>query len=479
MIDFREPQAAWRALEQATDGARHVFVMEYEHTTRDPLGVTAYALERAGALEEVASFWGLEVLVYRLDGPVEPPRLEPVDVKLGAARLVGVQADPTPSDEALTVELAWQVERSDEPLKATLQLQDSLGNKIAQADRLLLDPLRRTSDEWPPGEAVVNTYLLPLPKGTPPVSYTLMAGVYPAAEPQPGDLQPVTEVALLPPTGSPGDPYGVGDLGLDPSVGGQLAPGLRLEAASYFPRQARPGDAIDVTLRWQASSELPDLQPALRLEAGGLTVLDQPEPPANGQYPTSRWSPGEVVLDRRRLRLPPDSPPGRLTLSLALDEARLRLGDLLLMGGSTFEAPQPHYPAEAQFGRVARLVGYDLSGQAISPGGSLRLTLYWQAVEPGEVDYTVFAHLIDTGGVLVGQHDYPPVWGMRPTSGWQPGEYLVDVHDIRLLDGVSPAYGGARLMVGLYDPRTLERVPLAGGGDALELGSVVEVRPAS
>jgi hypothetical protein len=476
MIEFRDLDIAWDALVDATRNAGHIFVMQYEHATRDPLGVTAYALERAGTLEEVIPFWGLDVFVYRLEGPVEPPALEPVDVDLGAAQLVGVRADPAPGDEAMTVALAWQTVEQTGPLKATVQLLDHLGNKIAQDDRQLLDPLRRTSDEWPLGETVVNTYVLPLPKGTPPVTYEVAVGVYPAAETQPGALQPVTEVTVLPPTGRQGDPYEVGDLGLDSTINGELAPGLRLSATNYFPREARPGDSIDVTLRWKASSDLPDLEPALRLTGDDATLLDIPQKPANGQYPTDAWSTGETVLDRRRLHLPSDAPPGTLTLSVVLGDREVELGNLLLVGGSTFLAPQPQYPTDVQFGQVARLVGYDLSGDEISPEEGIQLTLYWQASGPVETDYTVFTHLVDETGELVGQHDFPPVWGMRPTSSWQPGEYLVDVHDVRLLDGVSPSPREAQLMVGLYDPDTLERVLLAGGGDAAQLEAVIELR---
>jgi hypothetical protein len=488
MIDFRDPDAAWGALSQATEDAHHVYVLEYEHATRDPSGFAAYALERAGSLEEIIPFWGLDVFVYRLDEQVAPPALQPVEVDLGAltlrsgqaARLVGVYADPVPSDEVLTVALAWEIDGPGVPLKATVQLQDYLGNKITQDDRPLLSPLGRTSDDWAPGESVVNTYLLPLPKGTPPVTYDLAIGLYPAAETRPGDLQPVTTVTLLPPVGISADPYGVGDLGLDPDIAGELAPGLRLTGATYAPREVRPGDTVDVMLRWLPETTLPDLEPALRLEAGGNTLLNVPEQPMGGQYPTEAWIAGQTVLERRRLTIPTDAPPGNLTLSLALGDAEVTLGTLVTDGGSTFEPPQPRVEMDAQFGQVARLIGYSLSSEQVSPTEGIRLTLYWQALESGQMDYTVFTHLVDANGTLVGQHDYPPVWGVRPTSSWKPGEYLVDVHEVQLLDGVSPAPGALHLAIGLYDPTTLERVPLvpAGGGDTALLDTIVELAPA-
>jgi len=478
MIDFRDPDAAWGALAQATEDARHVYVLEYEHATRDPLGFAAYALERTGTLEEIIPFWGLEVFAYRLDEQVAPPALQSVEVDLGPARLVGVSADPAPSDEVLAVALAWELDEPGAPLKATVQLQDHLGNKIAQDDRPLLSPLGRTSDDWPPGETVVNTYLLPLPKGTPPVTYDLAIGLYPAAETRPGDLQPVMTITLLSPLGTSADPYKVGNLGLDPDIAGELAPGLRLTGAAYAPREVRPGATVDVMLRWLPETTLPSLEPALRLEAGGSILSDVPQQPVGGDYPTDAWIAGQTVLERRRLTIPTDAPPDKLTLTVAIGEEAVTLGDLAVDGGSTFEPPQPQVEMDAQFGQVARLIGYSLSSEQVSQTEGIRLTLYWQALEAVQTDYTVFTHLVDANGILVGQHDYPPVWGVRPTSSWQPGEYLVDVHEVQLLDGVSPAPGALRLAVGLYDPATLERVPLAGGSDAALLDTIVELSPA-
>jgi hypothetical protein len=245
----------------------------------------------------------------------------------------------------------------------------------------------------------------------------------------------------------------------------------------YFPRETRPGDTIDVLLRWEASSLLPDLEPTLQLEANGETVIDLPEKAANGQYPTDEWSAGETVLDRRRMTIPADAPSGNQNLSVGLDGEDVTLGELLVVGGSTDERPQPQHVADEQFGDVARLVGYDLSGGSIAEEQPVRVTLYWQATQPDPdgTDYTVFAHLIDARGTLVGQHDYPPVWGQRPTSGWETGEYLVDVHDVSLLDGVSPIGGQAQLEVGLYDPDTLERVLLPDGEDAAILNVTIDL----
>ena len=52
---------------------------------------------------------------------------------------MGILADPSPSDGAMPVALAWEAGPTSEALKATVQLQDSLGNTVGLDDRVLLE----------------------------------------------------------------------------------------------------------------------------------------------------------------------------------------------------------------------------------------------------------------------------------------------------------------------------------------------------
>jgi hypothetical protein len=40
--------------------------------------------------------------------------------------------------------------------------------------------------------------------------------------------------------------------------------------------------------------------------------------PQQNQYPTSRWQPGEVVVDTYQIEIPPDAPPGDYPLEIGL-----------------------------------------------------------------------------------------------------------------------------------------------------------------
>jgi len=122
-------------------------------------------------------------------------------------------------------------------------------------------------------------------------------------------------------------------------------------------------------------------------------------------------------------------------------------------------------------------VGYDFPGNAaeagwpptgVQPGDLFDVRLYWQTDAPLPTDYSVFVHLVDELGIVQAQSDSHPALGGRPTSGWQPGEVVVDLHRLRLPTGLPP--GRIAIDVGLYDYASGERLPVAlqyPGGEPL------------
>lgn len=118
-------------------------------------------------------------------------------------------------------------------------------------------------------------------------------------------------------------------------------------------------------------------------------------------------------------------------------------------------------------GRIL-LVGAELEGP-LRHGATPRLRLYWQATEPLSRDYTVFVHVVDDGDTKWGQRDSWPADGQRPTSSWRPGEIVTDEHPVYI--DVQGPVDGYRLLVGLYDLETGERLYLSDGSTALELAS--------
>jgi hypothetical protein len=93
----------------------------------------------------------------------------------------------------------------------------------------------------------------------------------------------------------------------------------------------------------------------------------------------------------------------------------------------------------------------------------LTLTMTWQTVQPLAEDYTVFVHALAEGDTRAAQRDTWPCDGECPTTGWEPGEIIVDRHQFDLLSDAPP--GPYRLAVGFYLLETGERLAVAGRED--------------
>jgi hypothetical protein len=125
-------------------------------------------------------------------------------------------------------------------------------------------------------------------------------------------------------------------------------------------------------------------------------------------------------------------------------------------------------PVEARMGDQIQLLGYRLApgtGEPHVAGEPLDLTLYWQALETMDANYTVFVHLADPDGQIWGQHDGQPVENTFPTATWVPGQIVVDQHQVEI-DAQAPD-GTYQLLTGLYDGTTGQRLAVSGDVDIL------------
>jgi hypothetical protein len=86
--------------------------------------------------------------------------------------------------------------------------------------------------------------------------------------------------------------------------------------------------------------------------------------------------------------------------------------------------------------------------------GKWWVELVWEATAPVEEDYTVFVHLAD-GDTPLAQADQDPAGGYYPTSMWQAGDQIVDVHSFTPPEVWQDA---PRLTAGLYLRQTLQRL---------------------
>ena len=124
---------------------------------------------------------------------------------------------------------------------------------------------------------------------------------------------------------------------------------------------------------------------------------------------------------------------------------------------------EPERVTEMALGDGLTLVGYDVDPDVSSPGGEVQVSLYWRVEQHLSKDYHTYVHLLDEDGQAIAQSDHRPGQEYYPSSLWQPGETLLDVHvlsvsaneDVNALTLVAGAYEypslaplGSRLTLG-------------------------------
>ena len=203
-----------------------------------------------------------------------------------------------------------------------------------------------------------------------------------------------------------------------------------------------------------------------------------------GDGAAARWREGEVVRGQYRLRVPLDAPEGTYAVYVATssarpawpwDKGRVQIGALTVRAPDdqrTFELPPIQHPLRGNLDDKVELLGYDLQGSVgydlqdpiglepgvVGPGQFVSCTLYWRAIQAVERDYTVFTHLTAPDGHTWGQWDNQPQQGRAPTTRWAPGQVIADPYRIPVSEDAPP--GRLELRVGLYDQRTMTRLPV-------------------
>lgn len=255
-----------------------------------------------------------------------------------------------------------------------------------------------------------------------------------------------------------------------------IAPDIELVGIQIEPRQRyKVGDTVLVTLYWQAQAPIPaDYNLFLHLLARGDKLIGHIDSwPGGGLRPTSFWQAGVIYPDPYLIHIDgTDSAESIAPSTLALDVAMWQLDSnqpfpikastgetipsLMFSAGliepTDWTASAPDKVVNATFDGGYLLSGYSLPA-TVQVGERFPLTLYWQTTSPSSADYTVFVHILNGAGQLVGQGDGPPVDGFWPTSAWLPNQPIADAHSLTI-----SAPGTYHLIVGLYDPATV--IPL-------------------
>ena len=489
MIDPDDAQLM-ASLEDALREKRRAFLAWPSGTPLDMPGLLPFLLEMSGRFAGGEQFRSYSLRIYEPERAVFLPEIEPAWADFGDLRLTGAfYQDEVEADDAICLALRWQLARDTNIAhKVVVILWDAAGRRLSGADVLLTSPRWGLSTErWLPDQEELNYYIVPVPIGTPPLSYRITVGVYDAdtmerlpfldavGNPTGKDF-PLGEVVLTKAHSFERDPYGTRrHLSLQTLDEPEIADGLALEGFAISKGKARPQEAVSVTLRWRALRDgLPRYVPHLRLRRGGAIWAEVESSLFEEWYPTTEWAEGEVVFEQRDLVYPPKV--GQAVLEMEVAGRAVTLGEMELdVSGLTFEAPPMQDQVSVHFDSFAELLGYDLDKTEATTSDKVRLTLYWRAIneEPLTTSYTVFTHLLSEDRRLIGQHDGIPAAGMRPTMSWVPGEVIADVHEMEFSD--LEYRGKALIGVGLYESLTIERVPTDAGSDHLILPSEITV----
>ena len=133
----------------------------------------------------------------------------------------------------------------------------------------------------------------------------------------------------------------------------------------------------------------------------------------------------------------------------------------------------PSKRVEANWENTIGLLGYDVDAEGYAPGDTIELTLYYQARQGMDVDYTAFTHLMgpensSTGTFLWAQDDSEPCRRFYTTSTWALGEVVRDKYFLEIPQNAPD--GEYELQVGFYVWPSLERLRLSvASGELLDV----------
>ncbi len=300
----REPERL-AAVRQAVAEGRPVYV------TRPLSGLAeAYSLSAVGPL----------VRVHPAPVTAPPsPRYPLTASPTGWLRLLGYDAAVLAPHWQTTVRLTlyWQVTAppgADHKISA--RLYDAQGHLLGQSDRV---PVHDTYPTrlWRPGEAIADVYDIPILPGAPPGQHPLLVIVY---DPATGAEVGRAELGTLDFPGAPARPPGHA-LAVGRTLGADFG-GLRLVGYDPLLEGAvlGPGDAVPLTLLWQARRPLAgDFRLALWFVGEGGQAVGQGGWPVGGAHPATTWGAGQLRRDWPEFAVPATLPAGRYRLLLRVE----------------------------------------------------------------------------------------------------------------------------------------------------------------
>lgn len=418
------------------------------------------------------------LVIDRIDTPFRRAAAPQVQHAVGLTvtdlELVGynLSHETIPSGESFAIDMAWYTHQSPGVnLQSSILLVGADGLIWSEKELFRTRPYENAPGTffWLPGQWAWDSWDVTVLAGTPPGQYELVLTMF--------ELDTLRPRTLISSSGEPLGPSAViGQIQVhtpDEPVTvrpqyptQQTIAGLNLLGYNLDRTEARPGDTMLVTLFW----ENPEPTSPFTIhnspftidlvDAAGQVAQRWDIPPVREDYPPIQWQPGERLRGQLPLRFAAALGSGTYTLQLE----GFPLGQIQLTAPErTLIEPIYESVLDVSFDEAITLLGYS---QLVVNSQQLAVTLIWQTRVELTTGYRVFVHLVNEEGAIVTQTDGEPANWSRPTTGWMPGEYIVDNHTLMLPENL-PA-GNYTLRLGLYNPDNGQRLPTSTG-DAVNI----------
>jgi uncharacterized membrane protein len=422
---YSDEQTARQAINAlVTDQPRHVELLTWYQLPSDVRGMYPCLLA-AGSQSggETRYFHGLATQSFMLTHPINFQAITP-NAHFRTAHHLGTAYTPTYDGACIRTDWAFPQDHPSDA-HATFTLLNPFDQPIISSDQTIRADNNATVSNWTAGVQGSAYALVSLPDDAPLNVYTLLIGVYDDDHPSGFDR-----------LDQAGNPAGK-NARYEQAITAQGKPSARLQSdwlADNSDGTIYTGTPLDVTAYVHPDDE------RLTLQGDDWTLTAD----------------GETGLLWARFIL-----PAGITGS-----AELRAGENVLRRYDvidiprTFECPTIDRALEGSFAGVGDLIGIQTSDAPQT------LTLIWRGTGAmTDISYTVFAQYLAEDGTVIAQSDSIPAQGNRPTLGWMDGEYITDTHTFPPVEQSTIH----RLIVGLYDGRTFERVVTDTGETFVEV----------
>jgi len=390
-----------------------------------------------------------------------PALSNPATLNAGELRFEGYNLgqDRVAAGETFDIDLAWNtLAPTLSEYQSNVWLADSEG--LLWSDKETNRP--RLYEDAPPtwerkvGQWAWDSREVRVLEGTPPGQYDIVLTLFDLATLQPLTFQDEQGTVV-------GPTVVIGNIEVEmPEEGVALRPqfasneavsgsGLTLAGSNLDRESAAPGDLLLLTLFWERESGPVANTFDLELVTEGEEKTHNWKlPVTRSDFDTTLWETGQTLRGQYLLRLPSTLDSGTYRFML---QDSIPLGQIDVVAPErVLERPEVETAVDIPFADMVTLAGYSLSRNPFM------VELVWTAADQIDSSYHVFVHLVDKSGNIVAQSDGQPADWVRPTTGWVPGEYVIDRHTLTLPQGVP--LDNMSLRVGMYDPDTGQRLPV-------------------